>query len=203
MFSDLPLEIPLFQSRVQVEFKENKFGTINRGRHVPGLLLDKKVSSESDGLLLLIKSMCVSVVWSKRNFFLFDSHSKNEKGECCPNGFSTVLKFSCRSALESHIVKNYLTVDDGNTQFEIQYIMVTNMNGEYNLSNDYYAFKEKKRKTSDKEKKRKAGEGQKSKCRERISTETQKAKCRKRKATCTEKEKTRKRVANHYAKIKV
>ena len=60
---------------------------------------------------------------------MFDSHSKNEKGECCPNGFSTVLKFSCRSALESHIVKNYLTVDDGNTQFEIQYIMVTNMNG--------------------------------------------------------------------------
>ena len=63
-----------------------------------------------------------------------------------------------------------------NLKFNI-YIMVTNMNGEYNLSNDYYAFKEKKRKTSDKEKKRKAGEGQKSKCREQISTETQKAKC--------------------------
>jgi len=147
----------------------------------------------------------------EKEFFLFDSHSKNEKGECCPDGFSTILKFSCKSALESHIAKNYLTEDDGNTPFEIQYITVTNMNDQYNLSNDYYTFKEKERKAGDKEKKRKAGdkekkrkasENEKSKCRERNSNETQKNKCKKCKATCTEKEKTRKRVANHYAKEK-
>ena len=205
MFSDLPIDIPLsininiyqsiVQSHVQVEFKENKFGIINRGQHVPGLLLEKQVSSKLDlsRLLLLIKSVCVSIVWTKRNLFLFDSHSTNKKGECYPDGFSTIMTFNCKSALEIYITKNYLTEDDGNTQFEIQYIMVSNMNKQYNLSNDCKAFKEKKRKVS---------ENEKLKCRERNSTDTQKAKCKKRKATCIEKEKTKKRVANYKAKEK-
>ena len=70
--------------------------------------------------------------------------------------------------------------------------MVSNVNKQYNLSNDYKPFKEKKRKAS---------ENEKLKCRERNSTDTQKAKCKKRKATCIEKEKTKKKVVKQNKKI--
>ena len=68
-----------------------------------------------------MKGLCVSVVWTKRSYFLFDSHSKNEKGECSPEGYSTLMKFNSVNALESHLIKNYLNEDDSDVQFEIQY----------------------------------------------------------------------------------
>ena len=187
MFSELPREIPLFKSAVRVDFMENKFGFLNASS-VPGSsLLDKQVSSESNGLLLLIKGLCISVVWTKKHFYLFDSHSKNEKGECCPEGFSIILKFDGKTALESHIIKNYLTKEDGNKQFEIQYIKVTKTNDHYDFTKPYSASKDRKRKSTDIEKEkcrnRKATDIEKEKCRKRNATDIQKEKCRKRKAT--------------------
>lgn len=84
MFSEPPDEIPLFESAVRVDFMENKLGFLNANSSVPGSLLDKQVSSESNGLLLLLKGLCISVVWTKKHFYLFDSHSKNEKGGMLP-----------------------------------------------------------------------------------------------------------------------
>ena len=52
------------------------------------------------GLLLLVRGLCVSVIWTKRDYYLFDSHSKNEKGESSPEGYSILLKFNSINALQ-------------------------------------------------------------------------------------------------------
>ena len=95
MVPELSRSFELFESQVvQVDFKTNKFGFIN-SRSVPGSLLDQNVSSsDANGILLLLKGLCVSIIWTKRHYFLFDSHSKNEKGESIPEGFSILLKFN-------------------------------------------------------------------------------------------------------------
>ena len=62
MVPELPRQILLFESQiVQVEFKTNKFGFLN-SQSVPGSLLNRNVSSDANGLLLLLKGLCVSIV---------------------------------------------------------------------------------------------------------------------------------------------
>jgi len=61
---------------------------------VYGTLFDRNLHSESD------------VTWNKRNFFLYDSHSKNEQGESSPNGTATLIKFNSKKALEVFIIES-------------------------------------------------------------------------------------------------
>ena len=97
MFDELPRHFFLFESQaVHVVFKENKVGALN-SQSVPGSILDRNVSSDSNGLLLLLDDKCLSILWTKRFYFLFDSHSKNEKGEINPEGYSILLKLSTLS----------------------------------------------------------------------------------------------------------
>ena len=167
MVPELPRQILLFESQiVQVEFKTNKFGFLN-SQSVPGSLLDRNVPSDANGLLLLLKGLCVSIVWTKKHYFLFDSHSKNEKGECIPEGYSILLKFNSINALESHIIENYLNENDRDVQFEIHYIQVNKTNDQFNFSGSYHELKERERKTTD---------TQKEKSRKRSATDTQKEK---------------------------
>ena len=206
MVPELPRQILLFESQiVQVEFKTNKFGFLN-SQSVSGSLLDRNVPSDANGILLLLKGLCVSIVWTKKHYFLFDSHSKNEKGECIPEGYSILLKFNSINALESHIIENYLNENDRDVQFEIQYIQVIKTNDQFNFSGSYHELKERERKTSDtqkeKSRKRSATDTQKEKSRKRSATDTQKEKSRKRSATDTQKEKSRKRSATDTQKEK-
>jgi len=88
MFSELPREIHIFETTMNLEFLENKFGVLNYNS-VCGTLFDRNLHSESDGVLILIKGICVSVTWNKRNFFLYDSQDK--QGESSPNGAATLI----------------------------------------------------------------------------------------------------------------
>jgi len=197
MFTDLPRKIELFDSRIDISFLQNHFGIVN-ACSIPGSLFKKQSSSESDGLLLLIQGLCVSVVWTKKNFYLFDSHSKNEKGETCPDGSSVFLKFNSKNDLESHILKYYVTKDNGDIQFE--------MNTQSDFSSRYLALKDRNRKATNSERakcrKRMSTDIEKEKCRKRMSTDIEKEKCRKRMATDIEKEKCRKRMSTDIEKEK-
>jgi len=127
MFSELPREIHIFETTMNLEFLENKFGVLNYNS-VCGTLFDRNLHSESDGVLILIKGICVSVSWNKRNFFLYDSHSKDKQGESSPNGAATLIKFNSIKALEVFIIQSYLNENDKNIQYELQYITVKNDN---------------------------------------------------------------------------
>jgi len=86
LMSELPRQISLLESSFTVEYKENKFGFIYC-QSISGSFLDTNIPSDIDGLLILLKGLCISVTWNKRSYFLFDSHSKNENGECCADGY--------------------------------------------------------------------------------------------------------------------
>ena len=98
MFDELPKQITLFETNVNIDFLTNTYGVLY-DCNLPGFLF-KNAPSNADGLLLIIKGLCISVTWTKKHYFLFDSHSKNEFGKSCPNGSSLLLKFSSRKSLE-------------------------------------------------------------------------------------------------------
>ena len=74
---------------------------------------------------------------------LFDSHSKRSNGAFCPDGYSILLRFSTRKALESHIIKYYLEETDVNIEFEAQFIQIEKENENIDLKNIYRKFSEK------------------------------------------------------------
>ena len=73
----------------------------------------------ANSFVLIFKYKCISVVWTQKHYFIFDSHSKDENGQTCPNGYSTLLKFSTQKSLELHII-SYLNKEDVDIFFEAQ-----------------------------------------------------------------------------------
>ena len=203
--TELPHEISLFESFVSVNYLENKFGFVG-GHSVPGWLFNNIISPNASGLLLLMKGVCISVTWTrnKKDYFLFDSHSKNECGKCCPNGYSVLLKFQSKRSLESHIIENYLERDDVNIQFEIEYVQVIKRNDEIDFSISYRQIRDRSRKSTDiereKRRQRIATENVKRKDRERMATDEAKRKCRQHNTTDKAKKRNAERMATNSEK---
>ena len=62
----------------------------------------------------------------QKNFFLFDSHSRNSLDKVAQmDGTATVIKFKARKALESVIFQNYLPETCENIQFDLQYLSIS------------------------------------------------------------------------------
>ena len=126
-----------------IQFLELQLGFIN-GKNLPGFLFKNPISLNSNGLLFITKGLCIAIFWSKREYYLFDSRSKHSNDACCPDGYSILLRFSTRKALESHIIKYYLEETDVNIQFEAQFIQIKKENENIDLKNIYPRFSEKK-----------------------------------------------------------
>ena len=150
----------------------------------------------------------MSVTWTSKHYFLFDSHSCNINGEIIPDGFSVLLKFSSRKSLEQIILETYfIDVNEEYVCFAVQYIKVQFDNPpNFDAKLTYRLEKEELRKKSEtikaKCRKRKETEIEKEKCRKRKQTDIEKEKCRKRKQTDIEKEKCRKRNQSKIQKEK-
>ena len=145
MLTELPTNLCLFESTLTVNYIENRFGFISATSKMYGFLFEKTMT-ESNGLLFMIKGLCISIIWN-RNYFLFDSHSRNSLGQTSPDGSSILLKFSSRKQLESHIINNYLSESDVNIQYEVQYIQIVKSNDDIDIKNLYRILSERKRQT--------------------------------------------------------
>ena len=62
---------------------------------------------DTSGFLFTLRGNTMSVTWTSKHYFLFDSHSRNINGNIGPDGFSVLLKFSSRKCLEQHILETY------------------------------------------------------------------------------------------------
>ena len=51
-------------------------------------------SENGDELLFMTEGHTFSILWSKRNYFLFDPHSRDDHGTFSDIGSSVLLKFS-------------------------------------------------------------------------------------------------------------
>ena len=56
------------------------------------ILFDKDVLP-GNGLIFTTNGYCFSLIWTKRNVFLFDSHSRNKEGSFVESGSSILLAF--------------------------------------------------------------------------------------------------------------
>ena len=130
MFDDLPQFMLLYDNRVDIDFLHNQSGILTSKNNLPGFLFDN-MPVDASGLLLILKGICISVIVQQRHYFIFDSHSRNELGLPCPDGYSVSIKFSRRKLLEEHIVKTYLNEDDCNVVFEVQFLKVCGNSNEF------------------------------------------------------------------------
>ena len=150
----------------------------------------------------------MSVTWTSKHYFLFDSHSRDINGKIGPDGFSVLLKFSSRETLEQHILETYFKdVNEEYVCFAIQYIKIQLHNGpDFDAKLTYRLETKELTKKSEiqKEKCRKHNQAeiQKEKFRKRNQTEIQKEKCWKRNQTEIQKEKCRKRKQTESEKLK-
>ena len=138
LFDELPRKISLFNIDIDVNFLNFNAGVLC-GNSLPGFLFNN-VPPNANGFLLILKHMCISVVWTKKHYFIFDSHSKDESGQTCPDGYSTLLKFSTRKSLELHVINSYLNKEDVDIFFEAQFVEVVGdaeqLKAKFKCSND-------------------------------------------------------------------
>jgi len=115
------------------------------------------------------------------------------------------MKFTKKTKLEAHLIKNYVNQKDCDVPFELQYVNVSSK-GTENLAEIYQLYKKRQWSSTESEKeksrKRSSTETAKEKCRKRMSTEKEKEKNRKRMSTEKEKEKNRKRMSTEKEKEK-
>ena len=76
MFNELPRKISLFNKNIDVNFL-NINADVLRGDSLPGFFFID-VPPNANGFLLILKHMCISVVWTKKHYFIFVSHSKDD-----------------------------------------------------------------------------------------------------------------------------
>ena len=88
---DLPHNIPILGSNVRIAYLDDCYGFISFNES-SSLLSDLQCNS-GNGFLFFLKGSCVAIIWTKKNIFLFDSHSRNSLGQPVPDGFSILLKF--------------------------------------------------------------------------------------------------------------
>ena len=79
MIPDLPNSLFLLKTNIRVEMLESTYGVIS-GCNQTGLILprNQKVDYNAAGVLFILKGICISIIWTKKHYFIFDSHSKNE-----------------------------------------------------------------------------------------------------------------------------
>ena len=79
-----------------------------------------------NGLIFTTNGYCFSLIWAKKNVFLFDSHNRNEEGSFVENGSSILLAFKSLSDVEKYIKTEYAKhiLNFSDTQFDLQYIKI-------------------------------------------------------------------------------
>ena len=89
-FSDLPKSITTFGFKANISYLSNSIGLLNPGQNESFLLQNKHCNFQpGDGMLFIVKGYCICLIIRKNTVFLFDSHSRNERGKPCPDGFSS------------------------------------------------------------------------------------------------------------------
>jgi len=120
MVTDLPTTMSTFGSSLDISFLNNEFGFLNPGQEKSFLLQNKHNDFDSgDGLLFFVKGVCICLIPRKNFVFLFDSHSRNELGQPCPNGFSMLIKFKNKREVEKYILRTYIGALDANVSYEL------------------------------------------------------------------------------------
>ena len=82
--------------------------------------------NKGTGFLLFIDGYTIAILPHSNSIFLFDSHSRDERGLFVSNGYSVLLKFSSLIQVENYIRMVHLAYRSNTyLYFEAQFITVT------------------------------------------------------------------------------
>ena len=123
---DLPHKVELYGHQIQVLKLKNEYGILSRENNTDFIQESMRNCEDTgNGVLFLTNGYTCANIWSKQNYFLFDSHGHNEKGLMAGDGRSILLGFRCTNDLQKYIRDLYLG-DAEEAQYELQYITIEN-----------------------------------------------------------------------------
>ena len=95
----------------------------NRHKFLYSTLLNE--SENGDGLLFRAEGYTFSILWSKRNYFLFDPHSRDDHGAFSDNGSSVLLKCSAVRQLQNYVYDIYFPLRHSKSlYYQLQYVHI-------------------------------------------------------------------------------
>ena len=123
---ELPHNVELYGHQVQVLKLKNEYGMISREDNTDFIQESMRNCEDTgNGVLFLTNGYTCAIIWSKQNYFLFDSHGHNKEGLMSGDGPSILLGFCCTDDLQKYIRRLYLcNVEE--TPYELQYIKIEN-----------------------------------------------------------------------------
>ena len=122
-------------------FIENRSIEIEKLGYYYRLLRMNNISEEhvttcntGNGIIFMTCGFTISLIWSKKIVFLFDSHSQDKNGAFTPSGSSVLLAFKSLSGVQDYIKNEYSKhfPNFHERQFELQYVKIkTNPNSSH------------------------------------------------------------------------
>ena len=118
---ELPIKLIAFNYEFQVErdvfggntrHEEEEETESEEGVWTLERVLEKSVQENYPGLVLRIQDYCVSCINSYGEWFMFDSHARDQNGMIDGNGKAVLLKFSNSAALAKHI-NDFIEANNG------------------------------------------------------------------------------------------
>ena len=123
--SELPCSMIIENKNISIEVLNNTHGIFGQYNifEVHRTLNSAEVGN---GLVPMTGGYTIALIWSNSDFFLFDSHSRDQNGGFTAEGATVLLSFKTLSDVQQYIKNEYAKhiprFDE--TQFELQYIKV-------------------------------------------------------------------------------
>lgn len=131
---ELPTVIDFADNHFDVQMLHNEIGYIQSpNERFLTTLFGSRNDDVGDGLLLIIGGFTVGVLWTKKNYFLFDPHCRDQDGSIPNNntGTSVLLKFSSLLQVEKYNCSTYLPLTQGTPlQYEVQFTRILKIGSE-------------------------------------------------------------------------
>ena len=120
---ELPKSISIENKNIDVELLANYNGYLGQVK----IFENHSTTDIGNGIIFTTGGYSFSIIWSKKNIFLFDSHSRDINGHFTENGNSVTLSFPSLNEVEKYVKAEYSRQFSNffETQFEVQYIRVT------------------------------------------------------------------------------
>ena len=120
---ELPKSISIENKTIDVELLANYNGYLGQVK----IFENHSTTDIGNGIIFTTGGYSFSIIWSKKNIFLFDSHSRDINGHFTENGNSVTLSFPSLNEVEKYVKAEYSRQFPNffETQFEVQYIRVT------------------------------------------------------------------------------
>ena len=124
---ELPTTINSGQNRLTVTMLHNETAILSEYNSCRFFAMLFQKYEIGDGMLFMSSGFTTGILWTKKNYFLFDPHCCDENGTISNDNSGTcvVLKFSSLQQLENYIYEIYFPFSTaGKLQYEVQFVTI-------------------------------------------------------------------------------